>query len=88
MLMSAHFMPLQYGLAWDLCLFMKSFRNTWVIKVSLAVTFVALMAAVPVLMGAQNWDDHDRSGRYTARDIGANYLKSCAPNSISVYLWR
>jgi hypothetical protein len=51
-------------------------------KVSLAVTFVALIAVVPVLMAAQNWDDHDRSGRYTARDIGANYLKSCAPNSI------
>ena len=33
-------------------------------------------------MAFQNWDDHDRSGRYTARDIGANYLKSCAPNSI------
>ena len=33
-------------------------------------------------MASQNWDDHDRSGRYTARDIGANYLKSCAPNSI------
>ena len=51
-------------------------------KGSLAVTFVLLIAAVPVLMGAQNWDDHNRSGRYTARDIGANYLKSCAPNSI------
>jgi len=51
-------------------------------KVSLAVTFICLIAAVPVLMGAQNWDDHDRSGRYTARDIGANYLRSCAPNSI------
>jgi len=51
-------------------------------KGSLAVTFVVLMAAVPVLMGAQNWDDHNRSGRYTARDIGANYLKSCEPNSI------
>jgi hypothetical protein len=51
-------------------------------KGSLAVTFIILIAAVPVLMGAQNWDDHDRSGRYTARDIGANYLKSCAPNSI------
>jgi hypothetical protein len=51
-------------------------------KVSLAVTFVCLIAAAPVLMGAQNWDDHDRSGRYTARDIGANYLKSCAPNSV------
>jgi hypothetical protein len=51
-------------------------------KVSFTVTLVALLAAVPVLMGSQNWDDHDRSGRYTARDIGANYLKSCAPNSI------
>ncbi len=51
-------------------------------KVSLAVTFVALIAAGPVLMAVQNWDDHDRSGRYTARDIGANYLRSCAPNSV------
>lgn len=51
-------------------------------KGSLAVTFVCLMLAVPVLMGIQNWDDHSRAGRYTARDIGANYLKSCAPNSI------
>ncbi|MGD0754359.1 MAG: DUF2723 domain-containing protein [Bacteroidales bacterium] len=51
-------------------------------KGSLAVTFIVLIAAVPVLMGTQNWDDHNRSGRYTARDIGANYLKSVAPNSI------
>lgn len=51
-------------------------------KISLAVTFVALISAVPVLMGFQNWDDHSRAGRYTARDIGANYLKSCDKNSI------
>ena len=51
-------------------------------KGSLAVTFIVLIASVPVLMGSQNWHDHDRSGRYTARDVGANYLKSCAPNSI------
>jgi hypothetical protein len=51
-------------------------------KGSLAVTFVALIVAVPVLMGSQNWDDHNRSDRYTARDIGANYLNSCAPNSV------
>ncbi len=51
-------------------------------KVAAAVAFVALLAAVPVLMAFQNWDDHDRSDRYTARDIGANYLKSCAPNSV------
>jgi hypothetical protein len=51
-------------------------------KASLAVTFVALISTGPVLMAVQNWDDHDRSGRYTARDIGANYLKSCATNSV------
>ena len=51
-------------------------------KTSAAVTLVLLLAAGPVLMASQNWDDHDRSDRYTARDIGANYLESCAPNSI------
>ncbi len=51
-------------------------------NLSLGVTFVALVAAVPVIMAQQNWDDHDRSGRYTARDIGENYLKSCAPDAI------
>jgi len=51
-------------------------------KGSLAVTFVGLIAAVPVIMGSQNWDDHSRAGRYTARDIGANYLKSCDKNAV------
>jgi len=37
---------------------------------------------VPMIMAAENWDDHDRSGRYTCRDFGANYLKTCKPNSI------
>jgi hypothetical protein len=50
-------------------------------KGSAAVTLVVLLALVPVLMASQNWDDHNRSGRYTARDIGTNYLISCAPNS-------
>ncbi len=51
-------------------------------KMAAALVFVVLLLACPVLMAFQNWDDHDRSGRYTARDIGANYLNSCAPNSI------
>ena len=29
-------------------------------------------------MAQQNWDDHDRSGRYTCRDFGADYLLSLA----------
>ena len=37
---------------------------------------------VPIQMGAQNWDDHDRSGRYVCRDFGSNYLQSCEPNAI------
>jgi tetratricopeptide (TPR) repeat protein len=51
-------------------------------KTSLVVTFILLITSAPVLMGTQNWDDHNRSGRYTARDIAANYLNSCAPKSI------
>ena len=32
--------------------------------------------AVPIQMASQTWDDHDRSGRYTCRDFGQNYLMS------------
>lgn len=38
-----------------------------------AVCSVACLL-VPVQMASQNWDDHDRSGRYTCRDFGQNYL--------------
>lgn len=34
------------------------------------------------LMAQQGWDDHDRSGRYTALAVAENYLNSCAPNAI------
>jgi len=45
-----------------------------------AVTAIAL--GVPALMASENWDDHDRSGRFMARDFGHNYLVSTAPNAI------
>jgi len=41
-----------------------------------------LCLSVPLIMGTQNWDDHDRSGRYLARDVAFNYLNSCAPGAI------
>lgn len=44
-------------------------------------TVIALFAA-PILMASQEWDDHDRSGKTTARDFAKNYLNSCAPNAI------
>ncbi len=37
---------------------------------------------VPLQMVSQTWDDHDRSGRYTARDFGFNYLNSLDDNAI------
>ncbi len=46
------------------------------------VIATAACLCIPFIMGAQNWDDHDRSGRYTARDYAYNYLNSCAPNAI------
>jgi len=46
------------------------------------IASVLTFAAVPVVMGSQNWDDHDRSGRYLARDVAFNYLNTCAPNAI------
>ena len=47
---------------------------------SVAVTIICL--GVPALMAQQNLDDHNRSNRYTCRDFGQNYLKSCKPNAI------
>ncbi len=42
----------------------------------------ALCLAVPLQMGAVNWDDHDRSNRYVARDMAYNYFMSCDENAI------
>ncbi len=35
-----------------------------------------LCLLVPIQMASQTWDDHDRSGRFTCRDFGQNYLMS------------
>ena len=46
------------------------------------VSVLALI--VPVQMASQNWDDHDRSGRYTAQNLAYNYLMSLDQNAIIV----
>lgn len=43
--------------------------------------FICLLS-VPVLMAAQEWDDHDRSRKVLARDMAKDHLESCAPNAI------
>ena len=42
--------------------------------VALASVLGVACLLVPVQMASQTWDDHDRSGRYTCRDFGQNYL--------------
>ena len=51
------------------------------VKSTKYATLMAVLSAivcllVPIQMASQTWDDHDRSGRYTCRDFGANYLNS------------
>jgi len=44
------------------------------VAIGTIVTIVTIL--VPIQMASQTWDDHDRSGRYTCRDFGQNYLMS------------
>ncbi|MDP4184492.1 MAG: DUF2723 domain-containing protein [Bacteroidota bacterium] len=54
------------------------FKSHWV---PVAISSICLLA-VPGLMASENYDDHNRSHRYMARDYALNYLESCAPNAI------
>ena len=53
-------------------------------KPAMALAGVAALIGllVPLQMVSQTWDDHDRSGRYCARDFGMNYLSSIDKNGI------
>ena len=48
----------------------------------LAVIVSVASLGVPALMAAENWDDHDRSNRFAARDFGYNYLVSTEKDAI------
>lgn len=48
------------------------------VKQVAAAGMAAVMGCtIPYIMGAQGWDDHNRSNRYTARDFAGNYLTTC-----------
>ena len=48
------------------------------------ISFAVCMLAVPVLMASQEWDDHDRHHKTLARDLGRDYLESCAKDAILI----
>jgi hypothetical protein len=52
-------------------------------KGGLGVVSISIIGfSVPLLMGTQGWEDHNRSGKTTARDLAHNYLSSCKKNAI------
>lgn len=51
-------------------------------KVAVPAVLAVTLLAAPVLMAKENWDDHDRSGRYTALAQAKAYLDSCEENAI------
>lgn len=59
-----------------------------VLRRKLPTTFSAVLLTlvtlifVPGIMAKENWDDHNRSDRYTTRDLAYNYLNSCKENAI------
>ena len=59
--------------------YLKHFGNKKMIAI--AVSVISLLA-VPTLMASENWDDHDRSNRYTTHLNAQAYLESCDPYAI------
>lgn len=59
--------------------FINSHKNQ---KSVIAAAAFMVLIALPGLLLSENWDDHDRSNRYTARDYGKNMLSSCEKNAL------
>ena len=59
--------------------FLRAFINPKTVAITVSI---ASLLAVPTLMASENWDDHDRSGKYTAHFNAKAYLDSCDENAI------
>ena len=59
-------------------------RQRSISEIAVASAVSVLFLGVPALMASENWDDHDRSNRYTARELGMNYLRGVGENGILV----
>ena len=62
-------------LAWALFRF-RTTKNVYTSSNGFPIVGLFSLLCVPVLLASQNWDDHDRSGRYTAQSTAKAYLDS------------
>jgi len=58
---------------------LKALSKSKLLPIGISLVCLAL---VPGILAANNWDDHDRSGKRTANSMARAYLESCAPNAI------
>ena len=56
--------------------FAESIKKYVSLRVAAPLSIALCLLAVPMLMGSQNWDDHDRSNRFTAQSTAKAYLDS------------
>ena len=71
------------GVGYITALMQRLLRNQIVVA---TIAGALLCLLVPLQMVSQTWDDHDRSGRYTCRDFGANYLNSMQSEGYPIIL--
>ena len=62
--------------------FLYNLLKKYTKELTSAAAAVILALPAPIIMAQQNWDDHDRSYRYTTRDYAENYLNSCDKDAI------
>ncbi|MFD2726570.1 protein O-mannosyl-transferase family [Hyunsoonleella rubra] len=60
----------------------NALKNTLPKTLAAPIVSIACLILVPGILVANNWDDHDRSGKYTAQAMARKYLDSCAENAI------
>ena len=60
----------------------ETFKNWLQPKIAGPIVIVVSLLVTPILMASQNWDDHNRSEKYTALAMAKSYLSSCEPNAI------
>ena len=63
---------------------LSDFLKKWLPERYSVVGVSLLALLVPIQMGCENWDDHNRSNRYSARDIAYNYLAPLGKQAIIV----
>ena len=67
---------------WGICSLLEKIANSKIQVIGSILITILCMGLVPGIMAKENWDDHDRSHRYTMLATAKAYLDSCEPNAI------